>query len=83
MTIIMEKNNFLFSGVAKDNQKKALAKIKEEKEALKAAKEKDESSWVVQRHLRGFLARRALKKRLEDELTKNLTDLDKLSQVVL
>jgi len=79
----MEKNDFLFSGVGKDNQKKALAKIQQEKEALKAAKEKEDRSHIIQRYLRGHIARKTLRRRLEDELTKNLGDLDKLSALVM
>ena len=44
---MVEKNDFLFSGVSKDNQKKTLAKIQQEKEALKAAKEREERSHLI------------------------------------
>jgi len=46
----MDKNNdFLFSGLkgSKDNQKKVLQKIKDEKEQIKSNKEKEDKAWIV------------------------------------
>ncbi len=59
----MDRNNdFLFSGLkgSKDNQKKVLQKIKDEKEQIKSNKEKEDKAWIVQKYLRGYLGRRTL-----------------------
>lgn len=52
-------NDFMFSGLkgSKDNQKKVLQKIKEEKEQIKVNKEKDERAYVIQRYLRSHVSR--------------------------
>ena len=51
-------NDFLFAGLKGNNQKKVVQKIKDEKEQLKVNKEKEDGAWIVQRYLRGYLARK-------------------------
>ena len=51
-------NDFLFAGLKGNNQKKVVQKIKDEKEQLKVNKEKEDGAWIVQRYLRGHLARK-------------------------
>lgn len=78
-------NDFIFAGLkgSKDGQKQLMQKIQLEKEQIKVNKEREERSYLIQSYLRGTVARRGLQKRLEGELTKNLGDLDKLSQMLI
>ena len=68
-------NDFLFSGLKgnqKDNQKKIIQKIQQDKEQLKISKEQFEKSVLIQRYLRGRLARVSIYKKMEAEMLKNL-----------
>jgi hypothetical protein len=76
-------NDFLFSGVkSTNNQQKMMQKIQQEKEALKFQREQGDKALLVQIYLRGYSSRIGIYRRLEAELLKNLSDLEKLGQLL-
>ena len=78
-------NSFLFSNLktTQHNPKKAVEKYKEEKQQIIVNKQKEQKAFVIQKYLQGYKSRMNLRKQYQTELTKNLTDLDKLSQLLL
>lgn len=59
-----------------------IQKYREEKEVIKVNKQKEEKSFILQKYLRGYYSRMTLRKQLVAEMSKNLSDLDKLSTLV-
>lgn len=78
-------NSFLYTNLksTQNNPKKAVEKYREEKEQIKTNKVKEEKAILIQKYLQGYKSRMNLRKQYQNDLTKNLGDLEKLSQIVL
>lgn len=79
----MDRNNNLFAPAKAEGKKEFLEKIQQEKAKAAEFKTKFQYAQTIQKYMRGIGARLTVRKNVTTELSKNLSGLEQLSQILI